>query len=234
MKILDHELYRFVLPLMTSNMYVMISGNEALIIDPNPSPDALKLLKDNHIKKITVILTHEHFDHISGVNGLREYASSVLGGGECTVYADKACAEAVKDPGRNLSRFFEAMFILRSEEERMMAAEVFDSRYFCEADVCFEEIMELSWDDLRCVLRETPGHSAGSICVEIRDADDSLLAVATGDSLVEGNKVITRFPGGSKADYNNITRPYLESIGPDILILPGHGEISLMRNLELG
>ena len=46
--------------------------------------------------------------------------------------------------------------------------------------------------------------------------------------------MITRLPGGNKQDYREVTRPYLESIPGDTLILPGHGAVSLMKELELG
>ncbi len=234
MKILDYELNKFTLPLITSNMYVIISEDEALIIDPNTDGDALELLRVSGIKSVTVILTHEHIDHISGVNGIRDYLSSVSDGRACMVYAGNACAESVTDPTQNLASFFEAMFITRSDEERDIARRIFDKDYCCSVDVAFKDHMELKWKNVVLVLRETPGHSPGSICVEIWDHNGKMLALSTGDSLVQGNKVITRLPGGSKKQYNEITRPYLESFAPDTVVLPGHGEISLMKDLELG
>ena len=232
MRIDKHELHRYILPLMNSNMFVIVSGNAALVIDPNEDEEALRMLTDSNIGDITVILTHEHFDHISGVNKIRSLMTET--GGTCTVYSNRYCAEAVKDPDMNLARFFQAMFIMRSEEERCLAEEIFDPDYFCKSDVSFEKGTELTWDDIRLILRSTPGHSPGSICIEMYDMAGSLLAVATGDSLVEGNKVITRLPNGSKGDYKNITRPYLEGFSGNTLVLPGHGEISLMKELELG
>ena len=106
--------------------------------------------------------------------------------------------------------------------------------YSCEADVVFDKEYMTDWAGLKIMLCSTPGHSPGSICAEIYDETGQLMALTTGDSLVEGNKVITRLPRGSKSDYRNITRPYLESFDPDTLILPGHGEIRRLKELELG
>ena len=230
MKLGQYELYRYVLPLITSNMYIIRSNARALVIDPHENEEAFRLLED--IEDITIILTHEHFDHISGVNVIRRMKED--SGGICTVYAGKKCAEAITDPDNNLSSFFNALFITRSDEERNWANSFFRKDYACNADKSFEGIYDLRWEDLKIILRNTPGHSPGSICCEIYDMKGELLALVTGDSLVQGNKVITRLPNSSKTEYRNVTRPYLESFGPDTTVLPGHGEISRMRNLELG
>ncbi len=230
----DHELYRFVLPLMTSNMYVLLGGDRGLVIDPLVSPDAETLLRENGIKELDIILTHEHFDHISGVNSLRTLMAGVADSRGCKVLASAGCAESIKDPAENLSAFFSAVFIKRSEEERLLADKIFDRKYCCEADESFCDSTDIHWADLTLHLKETPGHSPGSICIEIYDTDGNLIALATGDSLVQGNKVITRLPGGDKKAYNGITRPYLESFSGDTLVLPGHGETDLIKNLELG
>ena len=232
MKIGKTDINRYILPLMNSNMFLLISGHNALVIDPNRSDEALRKLNEARVDNIMVILTHEHFDHISGVNKLRELVAQ--NGGKCTVYANTSCAESITDADSNLSRFFRALFITRSEEEQQLAERIFDMDYSCAADVSFEGDTELKWEDITLKLHSTPGHSPGSICIEMYDESGKLLAVATGDSLVEGNTVITRLPRGSKSDYRSITRPYLESLGSDTLILPGHGEISYMRELILG
>lgn len=230
----DHELYRFVLPLMTSNMYVMLSGDKGLVIDPLVSPEAEKLLREHDIKELLIILTHEHFDHISGVNSLRALMAGQKESRGCKVLASAGCAEAIKDPAENLSAFFSAVFIKHSEEERLLARTIFDKTYCCEADDNFHEETEVHWEELTLRLKATPGHSPGSICIEIYDTNGNLIALATGDSLVQGNKVITRLPGGDRKAYNSITRPYLESFDGDTLVLPGHGETDFIKNLELG
>ncbi|MCR5590531.1 MAG: MBL fold metallo-hydrolase [Lachnospiraceae bacterium] len=232
MNIGGYELKRYVLPLMDSNMFMLTAGKNALVIDPNRDIEAFGLLKSAGIKDITAILTHEHFDHISGVQMLREIAGTWPG--TCRVYANSFCAAAIKDPDANLSRFFRALFINRSEEERAKAEKIFDTEYSCSADVSFEKDMRFMWEDISIRLFTTPGHSPGSLCAELYDSTGKLLALATGDSLVEGNKVITRLPGGSRKDYDEITRPYLEHFSVDTLVLPGHGEVSLMKDLELG
>ena len=117
-----------------------------------------------------------------------------------------------------------------------MAEEIFRNDYSCTADSDFEGSYSFNWENLKLVLVETPGHSQGSICVEAYSESEpkKLLALATGDSLVEGNKVITRLPGGDKKAYKERTFKYLESFSGNTTVLPGHGEISLLKDLELG
>ena len=68
-------------------------------------------------------------------------------------------------------------------------------------------------------LKETPGHSKGSICILV---DEKILF--SGDTLVTGHETILRLPGGSKKDFAGITLPYLESLDREIMVYPGHGE----------
>jgi hydroxyacylglutathione hydrolase len=71
-QIADHELHSFSFDPIDSRMYVLIAGNQALIIDPCVDAIALQLLKDINVKDVIVLPTHEHYDHISGVNWARE------------------------------------------------------------------------------------------------------------------------------------------------------------------
>ena len=55
-----------------ARMYVIVENGKALIIDPSISEDAKKYLKSEKIEDILILLTHEHYDHISGVNWFKE------------------------------------------------------------------------------------------------------------------------------------------------------------------
>ena len=216
------NMYKYVMPVIASNMYIVILDENALIIDPNENENAVKLLKESGVKDVTIFLTHEHFDHISGVNFFRKQW-------ECTVYANNRCKELVQDPNKNLSAFFMAMFIDKTDEERKKAQELFKDDYSCYADIGFDEEYSMVWNGLSVKLIETPGHSQGSICILVNNK-----YLFSGDSLVDGNKVITRLPGGSKRDYNEITRPFLESLPQDMVVFPGHGTEGYLKDFELG
>lgn len=214
-----------------SNSYVIISKNKALIIDPNTNGEAFDLVSTNRCDEISIILTHEHIDHISGVNVYRKYATDC--GGLCTVYANKKCADAITDSKTNLSRHFSVLFMMHSDEERCLASRLFDSDYICNADVIFDNEMELAWEGLRFNLKSAPGHSPGSICIEVHNHNGVLEAVFTGDSLILHRKVITRLPRGSKSDYLEKTKPYLHKLPLETMVLPGHGAVAYMRDFEI-
>lgn len=211
-KINDIKVHKYVMPFIESNMYILVLGKEALVIDPHEDDDAVRLLNQHHVETITILLTHEHYDHIFGVNFFKEKW-------ECTVYGSKKCGERVQNPKANLSAFFQTMFITKSELEQAEAAELFCDEYTCRVDIDFEKELDLKVGSLSVRMIETPGHSPGSICILVNQA-----FLFTGDSLVEGNAVITRLPGGSKKEYNRVTKPFLESLPDDMVLFPGHGK----------
>lgn len=220
--IADTKVYKYIMPVIASNMYILIKNQQALIIDPNENNQARDLLKSQKIKKVTIILTHEHYDHISGVNFFRENWN-------CVVYGNCTCKDMVTDPTKNMAAFFMAVLIAKTEEEQKIAQGLLKDDYSCLVDVGFEGKYNLDFEGLSIDMRETPGHSPGSICIVINHE-----YVFTGDSLVGGNKVITRLPGGSRKEYNQITRPFLESLPENMIVFPGHGEEGIIKEFQFG
>jgi len=199
------------MPAIDSSMYVLVDGPDALIVDPCISADAEELLRGSGTSVCTVLLTHEHYDHISGVNRLRELFS-------CRVICSDACAQRICDPQKSLAVHFDALFMERGQKERRAAAAVHDHRYTCRADQTYSGCMELHWGKLAITLTETPGHSPGSqvICVDKH-------WYFTGDSMLPGQPVITRLPGGSRKEFETVAQPCLDAIRPGSVIFPGHG-----------
>ena len=202
------------MPYFNANMYLLIEGNRALIIDPSCSEESRSFLKTVGVQNITILLTHEHFDHISGVNWLKKEFSS-------TVICQKKCAESISDSRNNIPWTF---FALLSPEAKGHEQEV---EAFCddlptdaiEADVVFDDKYDFQWEEHMIHLSSRPGHSAGSMVIEF---DDKYLF--SGDYLILDLPVLLRLPGGSKKDYKKYTLPYLLSVGEQFEIFPGHGE----------
>ena len=61
-----------------SNMYVVVEKDKALIIDPHKNNEVYNLLLKNNVKDITMLLTHEHLDHISGIKWLKDNFNTLL------------------------------------------------------------------------------------------------------------------------------------------------------------
>ena len=63
---------------INSNMYVLMAKDEAIIIDPHKNEELTELLKSKGIKKVIILLTHEHHDHTTGVYWYQENFESTL------------------------------------------------------------------------------------------------------------------------------------------------------------
>lgn len=218
----DHIIHTYCFYPIDARMYLILENGRALVIDPCISEDALQLLNKNKVAEILVLLTHEHYDHISGVNWLRENFSSV------EVVCSSACAAALPHPLENLSNFWEILFVGKDREIQEYVRNMNIRPFSCEADRVFDGEYELVWEKHALLLKEAPGHSKGSICILM---DGSVLF--SGDSLVTGHPTITKLPGGSKKVYEEITLPYLRSLDPEIMVYPGHGEKQQLKEYTI-
>ncbi len=205
-----------------SKMYIILENEKALIIDPCVSEEALQLLEVHSVSQILVLLTHEHYDHISGVNWLRENFSHVC------VLCSSECAKALPNPSKNLSNFWEVLFVGKDKETQEYVRNMDIKPYSCEADEIFSEEKKIEWEGHTLYLKETPGHSKGSICIEM---DGEILF--SGDTLVTGYPTITRLPGGSKKEFAGLSLPYLRGLDSELMVYPGHGDKQLLKMFEL-
>ena len=103
------EVRRFTWDYLDSNMYVLIAEGQALVIDPIDSDEASEYVRPFH--EITVLLTHEHFDHICGLNKLRAEH-------KCTVIAHEKCSERIQSSKANFSAMAETMMELSGKKKR--------------------------------------------------------------------------------------------------------------------
>lgn len=67
------NIHLFQLGLLGTNCYLLQKDGEALVIDPGGDPQTvLQKMQENNLKLQAILLTHAHFDHIGGVETLRE------------------------------------------------------------------------------------------------------------------------------------------------------------------
>lgn len=208
------------MPVMDSRMYIIPNDQnkkEALIIDPLCSDDAIPIIKK--FSHVTILLTHSHYDHISGVNWLRKLI-------KCTLFCSQRCSEKISNPHENFSAFATALIMGKTAEEQAKCMEFFDLNYSCYADKLFTWDTSCKFGSYTVNIKHTPGHSDCSQCIHLTTEKKELTPdiLFTGDSLVNGHNIITRLPSGSKKDYTTITKPYLESLPDNILVMPGHGD----------
>lgn len=219
--IADNDVHVFMMPVINSNMYVLIKMGAALIIDPCVSSEAEYLLSSNKVAQCTILLTHEHYDHISGINRLRKLFG-------CKVICSLKCADLIGDSHKNGASTFGALFLSHGEGTRNMVEKLWDPEYYCRADEVYKDKKTFLWQELKVEIQETPGHSPGSQIIKINDKN-----VFSGDSLIPGQKTITRLPGGSKKIFIEKTLPYIEKLDIDSVIYPGHYNVVMLRNLKI-
>ncbi|MCM1267418.1 MAG: MBL fold metallo-hydrolase [Bacteroidales bacterium] len=194
--------------LMDSRMYVIQEDDEIFVVDPCVEEALPQEVKG--AVRAAVFLTHEHYDHISGVNRLREQFA-------CTVYAGKVCAERIVSAQHNLSSRFPFLF-LRDRETYQYVRSHFELPYTCKADTVFAGKGTIMWKGHLVELLETGGHSPGSSLIVF---DGKFLF--GGDNLLESGRVF-RGTDGDPAQYREHVLPVLREFDPQITVLPGHGE----------
>lgn len=211
---------------VNSNMYVMASENEAVIIDPHKSIEITDLLKENKVNSLYILLTHEHHDHTSGIYWFQENFNT-------TLICQKDGEEWMKT--KQYLRPTLLKFIIGEEDKKNGTnrlndfKENFVSRQY-EADVTFDETMDLKWREHCIRLIHIPGHSKGS-CLMVFDGKFAF----TGDSLLKDIPIITRFPGSCHEDYIQKTIPTLKKeLKENMMIFPGHGMPFCFKELFKG
>ena len=100
-------------PVTESNCYVIREEKKCMIIDPNDFPAIRDLLQKRNITPELVLLTHEHCDHIGGLNELRKTYP-------VTVAATEACSEGIGNKTRNMSRMMETFLYFKSGEKNFV------------------------------------------------------------------------------------------------------------------
>ena len=198
------EIRRYVSGLLASNMYVVVEGDHAVVIDPFEDTSPGAGLTVDHI-----LLTHEHYDHISGVNvWKKEYG--------CPVLCSSLCAENIRDPRKNLAYYFKEFCELQTWKT-LDAVPPYDPGYSCAADEVFDDRIAFEWYGHEWNLFELPGHSLGSIGI-VLDAR----IFFSGDSLINHYKTAFNIPGGSRKKWLSVSVPRLEAIPKGTYVYPGH------------
>ena len=204
------NIVRFVSGFLDTYSYLLKEDGHLLIIDPSDHSAVLE--KCRNAASVMVLLTHEHFDHISGLNRIRDLCAS-----SCRVIAGATCSERIQDEKGNLSSYADVLAELGGKQipEHW-------SPFACKAtDITFENQYAFHWMGHALEMFSAPGHSAGSCCIML---DDMLFV---GDTVLENNLMV-KFPGSSKKLYREVTVPLLEKwlLGNRVsCVYPGHGDM---------
>lgn len=216
------EILRLEDKLTTSNCYIIEENRKALIIDPNNFLMIKRVLEEKELEPQIVILTHEHCDHMQGLEELRKHY-------KVTVIASEECSYGIQNDKQNMSRMMEVYLYFKNKEKVINSYKPFVCR---PADETFKTEKVIKFANHELKMFSLPGHTLGSTCIVMDDEN-----LFSGDYLLE-EKVITRLPSGSSIDYESKAKPWLKSLPIGIKVFPGHGKEfilteDVMRNHEL-
>ena len=75
----DKSVKVILIPTLWDNYsYIIVSGNDAIVIDPSDYKAILKEIKDRKLRLNSIVITHEHIDHVIGINQLQKKHGSPI------------------------------------------------------------------------------------------------------------------------------------------------------------
>lgn len=191
-----------------SNCYVIYlkKKDSCVIVDPGTEDcyDLIEFIQRRRLNPEYILLTHEHFDHIWGVNKLKKkYSLKVLCSDEC--------AERIMDKKKNLSVFY-------------------DQKGFSldEPDYSFHEnVFSLKWQNKEIELIKTKGHSEGCITIYIENF------IFTGDTIIKNEKTILKLPGSNREELVKSLNFIKSKCSDKTIVYPGHGDFFEFNELNI-
>lgn len=179
----------------TNSYFVYEEGqSEVLFFDPADKGDYIyEALKSKGFQVGAILLTHGHFDHIWGVQKLKELSGAKL-------YAYEGEEELCKDSTLNVS----------AQAGRACVVE---------PDVLFKDGGEFHLCGIDGKVIATPGHTGGSCCYYFEE--DKILI--SGDTLFQESVGRTDFPTGSMGTLIRSIKEKLMILPEDVKVYPGHG-----------
>ena len=185
-------------PVLT-NCYLLLNDDEKklVIVDPGgPAPQVINRIEQTGYEPVAILLTHGHFDHILGVEGLVEKY-------KIPVYAHEDEKETLNRPEFNLGI-----------DHRL------DLRIDADHYVKDGEHISLAGFDIECL--HTPGHTPGGVCFYLKEER----LVFSGDSLFNQSIGRTDFPNGSASKLVRSVGEKLLTLPDDVKVLPGHEQLT--------
>jgi glyoxylase-like metal-dependent hydrolase (beta-lactamase superfamily II) len=173
---------------------------EGVIVDPGDEVDQLlDAARDRRLVIGSILLTHAHLDHITGVAA----AKRTLGVPVWLHRDDNVLYERVVQQGQ--------MFGLRVEPQPPV-----DRFYDGEGPLRFGRYL------VRVL--HTPGHCPGGVCLAVNREGEEKATLFVGDTLFAGSVGRTDLPGGDMPTLMRSIREVLFRFPDDTVVWSGHGD----------
>ena len=189
------QIERFIVGMVGTNCYVVSNEetSECFLVDPGAYSDkVIAYIREHELKPQAILLTHGHFDHIMGLDGvLREFP--------IPVYAQEEEEILLKDASYNGWVSYGPAYTFSG------ASYIKDG-----------QILELAGMTIRAI--HTPGHTIGGCCYYI----ESEHVLFSGDTLFHDSVGRTDFPTGSQSQLVRSIREKLLGLPEETVVCPGH------------
>lgn len=208
--------------LRVNSLVVSLGNKKCLVVDPaacmlsGDSSIITSYLKDKNLECIAIVLTHCHFDHITGIKEIK----NAFPNAKIAIH-EKEFNELQNCPGP-MNQYVLDLFGMGDFLDQLSFQPA--------ADVALKNN-----DDLSCLANEgqdkdlikelscwkvinTPGHTPGSICI-YNQAEKLLIS---GDTLFDGGYGRTDMLGGNESELMQSLNYLQQSIPEGTKVYPGH------------